>query len=228
MATTTIIKAASERRVRFKLLKDSPINRIKTASPRLQSERHSPILFQPCPHATSLLDSVRLASYGMTTVLLASDADWLIEEVRSALSDPGTTVNVVRAGADVRSLVSSQIPDLVILDLQIGNMGGMATCMDLRLEIDAERLSPVPILMLLDREADVYLAQQAGAQGWLVKPLNSFRLKMAAVALLAGEDMREEATSEAEPLSESVSPDEIEVDSDTAESSDAEEAPQVT
>ena len=164
----------------------------------------------------------------MTTVLLASDADWLIEEVRSALSDPGTTVNVVRAGADVRALVSRQIPDLVILDLQIGNMGGMATCMDLRLEIDAERLAPVPILMLLDREADVYLAQQAGAQGWLVKPLNSFRLKMAAVALLAGEDMREEATSEAEPLSESVSPDEIEVDSDTAESSDAEEAPQVT
>ena len=228
MATTTIIKAARERRVRFKLLKDSPINRIKTAWPRLQSERHSPILFQPCPHGTSLLDSVRLASYGMTTVLLASDADWLIEEVRSALSDPGTTVNVVRAGADVRALVSSQIPDLVILDLQIGNMGGMATCMDLRLEIDAERLSPVPILMLLDREADVYLAQQAGAQGWLVKPLDSFRLKMAAVALLAGEDMREEATSEAEPLSESVSPDEIEVDSDTAESSDAEEAPQVT
>ena len=40
--------------------------------------------------------------------------------------------------------------------------------------------------------------------------------------------MREQATSEAEPLSESVSPDEIEVDSDTAESSDAEEAPQVT
>ena len=228
MATTTIIKAARERRVRFKLLKDSPINRIKTASPRLQSERHSPILFQPCPHGTSLLDSVRLASYGMTTVLLASDADWLIEEVRSALSDPGTTGNVVRAGADVRALVSSQFPDLVILDLQIGNMGGMAPCMDLRLEIDAERLSPVPILMLLDREADVYLAQQAGAQGWLVKPLDSFRLKMAAVALLAGEDMREEATSEAEPLSECVSPDEFEVDSDTAESSDAEEAPQVT
>ena len=164
----------------------------------------------------------------MTTVLLASDADWLIEEVRAALSDPGTTVNVVRAGADVRALVSSQIPDLVILDLQIGNMGGMATCMDLRLEIDAERLSPVPILMLLDREADVYLAQQAGAQGWLVKPLDSFRLKMAAVALLAGEDMREGTTPETERLSEGISPEESEFGSDEDESTDAEEVPQVT
>ncbi len=164
----------------------------------------------------------------MTTVLLASDADWLIEEVRAALSDPGTTVNVVRAGADVRALVSSQIPDLVILDLQIGNMGGMATCMDLRLEIDAERLSPVPILMLLDREADVYLAQQAGAQGWLVKPLDSFRLKMAAVALLAGEDMREGTTPETERLSEGISPEESEFGSDEDESADTEEVPQVT
>ncbi len=164
----------------------------------------------------------------MTTVLLASDADWLIEEVRAALSDPGTTVNVVRSGADVRALVSSQIPDLVILDLQIGNMGGMATCMDLRLEIDAERLSPVPILMLLDREADVYLAQQAGAQGWLVKPLDSFRLKMAAVALLAGEDMREGTTPETERLSEGISPEESEFDSDEDESTDTEEVPQVT
>ena len=164
----------------------------------------------------------------MTTVLLASDADWLIEEVRAALSDPGTTVNVVRAGADVRALVSSQIPDLVILDLQIGNMGGMATCMDLRLEIDAERLSPVPILMLLDREADVYLAQQAGAQGWLVKPLDSFRLKMAAVALLAGEDMREGTTPETERLSEGISPEESEFGSDEDGSADTEEVPQVT
>ena len=164
----------------------------------------------------------------MTTVLLASDADWLIEEVRAALSDPGTTVNVVRAGADVRALVSSQIPDLVILDLQIGNMGGMATCMDLRLEIDAERLSPVPILMLLDREADVYLAQQAGAQGWLVKPLDSFRLKMAAVALLAGEDMREGTAPETERLSEGISPEESEFGSDEDKSTDTEEVPQVT
>ena len=164
----------------------------------------------------------------MTTVLLASDADWLIEEVRAALSDPGTTVNVVRAGADGRAVVSSQIPDLVILDLQIGNMGGMATCMDLRLEIDAERLSPVPILMLLDREADVYLAQQAGAQGWLVKPLDSFRLKMAAVALLAGEDMREGTTPETERLSEGISPEESEFGSDEDESADTEEVPQVT
>ena len=101
---------------------------------------------------------MRLASGAMTTVLLASDADWLIEEVRSALSDPGTIVNLVRAGADVREAVSTQAPDLVILDLQIGNMGGMAACLDLRLEQRAGRIGTQRVVMLLDREADKWRA----------------------------------------------------------------------
>ena len=150
----------------------------------------------------------------MTTVLLASDAGWLIEEVRSALSDPGTEVTVVRAGADVRNAVSSQSPELVILDLQIGNMGGMATCMDLQLEIGAGRITDVPILMLLDRSADVYLARQAGAQGWLVKPLDSFRLKVASVKLLAGEDMRDEIIDQPASKSDSVIDEDLVVEGD--------------
>ena len=150
----------------------------------------------------------------MTTVLLASDADWLIEEVRSALSDPGTEVTVVRAGADVRNAVSTQSPELVILDLQIGNMGGMATCMDLQLEIGAGRITDVPILMLLDRSADVYLARQAGAQGWLVKPLDSFRLKVASVKLLDGEDMRDEIIDQPASKSDSVIDEDLVVEGD--------------
>ncbi|MEG3595578.1 MAG: response regulator [Actinomycetota bacterium] len=150
----------------------------------------------------------------MTTVLLASDADWLIEEVRSALSDPGTDVTVVRAGANVRNAVSAQSPDLVILDLQIGNMGGMATCMDLQLEIGAGRITHVPILMLLDRSADVYLAQQAGAQGWLVKPLDSFRLKVASVKLLDGEDMRDDIIDDSASEPDAVAPEDLVVEDD--------------
>jgi len=150
----------------------------------------------------------------VTTVLLASDADWLIEEVRSALSDPGTDVTVVRAGADVRNAVSTQSPELVILDLQIGNMGGMATCMDLQLEIGAGRITHVPILMLLDRSADVYLARQAGAQGWLVKPLDSFRLKVASVKLLAGEDMRDDIIDDSASKPDSVASEDLVVEDD--------------
>ena len=93
-------------------------------------------------------------------------------------------------------------------------MGGMATCMDLQLEIGAGRIADVPILMLLDRSADVYLARQAGAQGWLVKPLDSFRLKVASVKLLAGEDMRDEIIDQPASKSDSVIDEDLVVEGD--------------
>ena len=81
--------------------------------------------------------------------------------------------------------------DLVVLDLQIGNMGGMATCMDIRLESGAGRLPDVGVLMLLDRSADVFLAQRSNADGWLIKPLDAFRLRRAADAILRDETYQE-------------------------------------
>jgi DNA-binding response OmpR family regulator len=127
----------------------------------------------------------------VSEVLIASDASWIINEVTAVLGGDDTHVRVVHRGADVRDAVSTTTPDLVVLDLQIGNMGGMATCIDLRLESGAGRLPEVPVLMLLDRAADVYLAQQSGANGWLVKPLDAFRVRKAVDAVLAGDSYHE-------------------------------------
>jgi len=125
----------------------------------------------------------------VTDVLLASDADWVIQEVNAALSGPDTTVRVVRAGLAVAAAVEASAPDLVVLDLQIGNMGGMAACIDLHLEAGAGRLPHVPVLMLLDRAADVFLARRSEAEGWLVKPLDPFSLARAAELLMSGGTM---------------------------------------
>lgn len=122
----------------------------------------------------------------VTEVLLATDADWVHRDVSAAL-DGEHTISWVRRGADVREAVAERDPDLVVLDLQIGNMGGMAACLDLHLEAGADRLPDVPVLMLLDRHADVFLARRSNADGWLVKPLDAFRLRRAVAALLAGE-----------------------------------------
>lgn len=121
----------------------------------------------------------------MPHVLLATDADHLAEEVFAALADAETTVSRVRAGVDVRPAVTELEPDLVVLDLQIGNMGGVAASLDLRLEADAGRVPETRILMLLDREADQWIAGQAKADAELVKPIDSLRLRRAANSLLA-------------------------------------------
>lgn len=122
----------------------------------------------------------------MTEVLIATDADAVFDEVEAALVDETTTVVRVRAGQAVAGAVAAATPDLVVLDLQIGNMGGIAACLNLRHEAGDGRLPEVPVLMLLDRQADVFLARRSGADGWIVKPLEAFSLRTAAAAVLEG------------------------------------------
>jgi two-component system nitrate/nitrite response regulator NarL len=119
-------------------------------------------------------------------ILVASDSAALREDVRSVLSGGDSVVTEVESGGAVAPAILADPPDLVILDLQIGNMGGMATCLDLRLEESADRLPHVAVLMLLDRRADVFLARRAAADGWVIKPLDPLRLRRAVNELLAG------------------------------------------
>lgn len=119
-------------------------------------------------------------------VLLAADADWVINEVVAALGDAQTSLSIVRSGYDVADAVKARTPDVAVLDLQIGNMGGMAVTMALRLDESVDALPHVPVLMLLDRRADVNLARRSQADGWLIKPLDPLRLRRAVKAVAAG------------------------------------------
>jgi DNA-binding response OmpR family regulator len=76
----------------------------------------------------------------------------------------------------------------VVVDLQMGNMGGMAVCLELRLQESYDDLPHIPVLMLLDRRPDVHLARRSGAEGWLVKPLDPLRLRRAIRALIDGDE----------------------------------------
>ncbi|HEY8527001.1 MAG TPA: response regulator [Acidimicrobiales bacterium] len=127
----------------------------------------------------------------MPDVLIATDADWIYDEVDAALADEDTRVVRVRAGREVSAAVAEIGPDLVVLDLQIGNMGGIATALNLEQEFEGSETKRPPILLLLDRPADVPLARRTNVEGWLVKPLDAFRLRRSARALLAGDTYRE-------------------------------------
>lgn len=133
----------------------------------------------------------------MTIVLLATDSDGLFRDVDAALASDDTDVLRVRAGTDVLPVCQQKNPDLVILDLQIGNMGGIATCLAVKQEQTSLRLGPIPVALLLDRSADVFLAEQATADGWLIKPADSLRLRRMANALLTGEPSYERAPGNA-------------------------------
>ncbi len=133
----------------------------------------------------------------MANVLVATDADRVFDEIDAALGGEHELFRV-RLGAEVRAASHSVQPALVILDLQIGNMGGIAACLDIRLEQNAERMDDFAVLLLLDRAADTFLAGEADADGWLIKPLNSIHIRKAATALVDGGDYFEGVPGPAE------------------------------
>ena len=123
----------------------------------------------------------------MSTILVAADAQWVRDLVKSACTAPGQEVVEVRRGQDVRDLVGERSPELVVLDMQIANMGGLAVAIDLRLEGAAGRIPDVSILLLLDREADRFLAKRVDADAELVKPVDPGTLRRTVERLLARE-----------------------------------------
>lgn len=128
-----------------------------------------------------------LGSPDVPLILLATDADRVYEELDATVGDDSTAVHRVHSGADILPALKVEEPDLIVLDMQTGNMGAIATCHDLRLEEGAGRIGHYPVLILLDRDDDLFLARRSEADGWLIKPLDAFRVRKAVRALLAGD-----------------------------------------
>lgn len=92
-------------------------------------------------------------------------------------------VEVLSAG-DAREawrLMFDTTPSALVVDLQTGSSGGFALLRDMASE---PRLERIPVMILLEREQDSWLARQAGATDFRVKPLESGRLISDCLALL--------------------------------------------
>ena len=119
-------------------------------------------------------------------VLLVADEPWIRNEALAALSDPGTVIREIADPRAVAKAVEEFEPDVVVIDLQVGSMGGMALARTLR---EAEFLDEIPsisIVLLLDRNADEFLAGRAAADAWVVKPFTPQQLRSAIAAANAG------------------------------------------
>ena len=124
----------------------------------------------------------------MPVIVVASDAAYLRKEIAAVADAPDVEIVEVESGPEVVAEAREDPPDLVVVDMQMGNMGGMAVCLELRLQESYGDLPHIPVLMLLDRRPDVHLARRSGAEGWLVKPLDPLRLRRAIRSLLGGDE----------------------------------------
>lgn len=112
----------------------------------------------------------------MAQILLVADAPWVVNQTRSALGGPANDIHEL---SDPRRLLDEALevaPDVTIVDMQVGSMGGMALVRMFRDAVMAGEIRPGPVVLLLDRSADEFLARRAGANAWIVKPFTAQQL----------------------------------------------------
>ena len=113
----------------------------------------------------------------MSKVLLVTDAAWVTNEVKAALSLGRWDIEDVDDPRLVTEMAKDLKPDAVIVDMQVGSMGGMAVVRGIRGEID--EVDRPRTVLLLDRSADSFIARRAGADAHVLKPINASELREA-------------------------------------------------
>ena len=120
------------------------------------------------------------ASATSLTVLVIDDEPQIRRIVRTALQGPTTRVVEAKDGGSALDLAATERPQLVVLDLGLPDMSGVAVCAALR------EWTRAPILVLSARHSDAEKVAllDAGADDYVTKPFSTTELQARVRALL--------------------------------------------
>ncbi len=108
-------------------------------------------------------------------ILIVDDSRTIRMMARTALEGRGYDVLEASNGVVALSVLARQVPDLLLTDINMPEMDGIALIREVRAQPGLARL---PILVLTTEFADdiKQAGRNAGANGWLVKPFNPKQL----------------------------------------------------
>lgn len=104
-------------------------------------------------------------------ILVAEDVATNQVLLKAVLAPTGADVEAVADGAALLERYSQQPADLILMDLQMPGMGGIAAVRRLRALSGAGRAVPVVALTAYARSADRELALGVGMDAYLAKPI---------------------------------------------------------
>ncbi len=135
-------------------------------------------------------------------VLVVDDERLIVDSVKYGLQKEGYSIVVAYDGEQAIALAQQEMPDLVLLDVQLPKKDGWAVCRAIR------ESSRVPIIMLTARgeETDKVLGLELGADDYLVKPFSLRELLARVRAALR------RATEYAEPTLQAVTIGDVKLD----------------
>lgn len=107
-------------------------------------------------------------------VLVADDDRSIATLIRRVLAEDGYAIDVANTGEDARMLAFVNDYDAIILDVDLGDRHGFEIIQELR---SAGKLSPVLLYTGLDGSDAVVRGLDAGADGYMVKPVSNQELR---------------------------------------------------
>lgn len=113
-------------------------------------------------------------------IMVVDDEPSVVELIAYNLEAEGFSVLKAFDGTEALSLTRRENPDLVILDLMLPGMDGLAVCRELRKEMD----TPILILTARKEVVDRVVALEIGADDYLVKPFSPRELVARIKAIL--------------------------------------------
>jgi two-component system KDP operon response regulator KdpE len=99
-------------------------------------------------------------------ILVVDDEPQIRRVLRSTLSSQGYVITDAKTGEEAVESVRKNKPDLVLLDVNMPGMGGIAACREIRQSSEA----PIIMLTVRNAERDKVAALDAGADDYVVKP----------------------------------------------------------
>jgi two-component system, OmpR family, KDP operon response regulator KdpE len=101
-------------------------------------------------------------------ILVVDDEPQIRRVMRTALTANGYESFEARTGEEALETLRADNPDLILLDMNMPGMGGMAACREIRAVSDAA----IIVLSVRDSENDKITALDAGADDYITKPFS--------------------------------------------------------
>jgi DNA-binding response OmpR family regulator len=119
----------------------------------------------------------------MSKILIVEDDPDIANLIRHFLEKSGHTVQNLATGSGVLTRLRTEPVDLVILDLMLPEVDGLAICQSMR---NDPALARIPIIMVTARgdEADRVAGFELGADDYVTKPFSPKELSARVTALL--------------------------------------------
>lgn len=109
------------------------------------------------------------------TILVADDEDNIVRTIADRLEMTGYKVVTASDGEEALQKTLEEKPDLILLDIIMPRLDGHGVLEKLR-QMDATRHIPVIMLTAQSQADDIYRANNAGANGYFVKPFDLVEL----------------------------------------------------